>query len=276
MKIRTLCLLTVSLVSAVASLAAQTATEVPNPVAEQKFLLGIQRDYGRVRALLEDGKWKAADRSADRLFDDLVAAIVDDSDDWFGRVQLFRALASAGLQQDRRAAWNWNMAVHLMPALDGVALSKYGDAATRLAAIRTNQPTYQLEDLSAPISGEGLEVIAAPAGASELVPPRIAKSQPPKYPAGLWLAAVDEELTIEAIVETDGHLVDAVVTTEAVTPFRVSALDALRDWVYEPARSSGGEAVAVKVRFLVPFYLPQREQKRLSGGAEWSAGTIGN
>src|SRR4051794_18771274 len=88
------------------------------------------------------------------------------------------------------------------------------------------------------------------AAPSALPPPRVAKSVVAKRPEGTPPegAAVDLELTIAA----DGKLSDVKVVTSAGEALDAAALDAVRQFTFEPARK-GDRAIPARIRYRYAF-----------------------
>lgn len=88
---------------------------------------------------------------------------------------------------------------------------------------------------------------AAPScGASGLTGPRTLERRPPEYPDGARLAGFEGTVDVELTVLRDGRTGWArVVRAAPAGLFEQAALDAVRDWRFEPARLDG---VAVECR----------------------------
>jgi TonB family protein len=90
----------------------------------------------------------------------------------------------------------------------------------------------------------------APAASSALTPPRVAKSVEAKRPESTPAegAAVDLELTIAA----DGKLTDAKVVASVNADVDAAALEAVRQFTFEPARK-GDKAIPARIRYRYTF-----------------------
>src|SRR5262245_59946449 len=91
---------------------------------------------------------------------------------------------------------------------------------------------------------------APEAAQSALTPPRVAKFVEAKRPEGTPPegAAVDLELTIAA----DGTLTDAKVVGPANDALDAAALEAVRQFTFEPARK-GDKAIPARIRYRYTF-----------------------
>jgi TonB family protein len=66
-------------------------------------------------------------------------------------------------------------------------------------------------------------------------PPRLLSSVLPVYPVMARQARLEGDVTVQADIDTNGHIVRMKVISGPL-PFRVAAMDALRQWKYEPSR----------------------------------------
>ena len=107
------------------------------------------------------------------------------------------------------------------------------------------------------------------AATSALTPPEVTKFVDAKRPEGTPPegAAVDSELTIAA----DGKLTDAKVVASAGAELDAAALEAVRQFTFEPARK-GDRAIPARIRYRYTFEparrCPARRQRRRRRGAD--------
>jgi TonB family protein len=84
----------------------------------------------------------------------------------------------------------------------------------------------------------------------------------PAYPPAAAKARQEGDVTVEFVVEPDGHVSEATVQQSTAALFEEAALQAVREWKFEPATEKGQpirSAMAVPVRFT----LEQLRQKRV-------------
>jgi TonB family protein len=95
--------------------------------------------------------------------------------------------------------------------------------------------------------------VAAQAAQSEpeVVPPRLLRAPPVELPAG---TAPTERVSVELelTIDTSGHVSMASVVTSGGEAFDAKALEAVKAFVFEPARR-GGESIAVTLRYVYVF-----------------------
>jgi protein TonB len=90
---------------------------------------------------------------------------------------------------------------------------------------------------------------ALPFGAE---PPVLKTRVEPQYPAAARKAGIGGEVVLQVVVERDGTIGSAFAVQEAPMGLTASATDAVRRWVYSPARLEGRPIAVVKtvrVRF---------------------------
>ena len=104
---------------------------------------------------------------------------------------------------------------------------------------------------SAQTGQAGPLVVRAGAG---LKPPRKIRDAKPVYPAGALPLRAQGAVLIEATIGPDGRVQDARVLHSVVPLLDQAALDAVRQWAFEPSRLNG-EAVSVIMTVVVNFAL---------------------
>lgn len=88
-----------------------------------------------------------------------------------------------------------------------------------------------------------------------VTPPRIVERKQPEYPAELREARVEGKVILQAVIDTDGRVsaIDVLRTSKQIAMDN-AAIDAVRQWRYEPARKDG-EPVKVLFTVVVNFDL---------------------
>lgn len=79
-------------------------------------------------------------------------------------------------------------------------------------------------------------------------------SPAPLYPPAASAAGVQGEVTVRAVVDTEGNVKDARVIS-GPAPLRDAALEAVQHWRYQPYKQ-GGRAIPVETTAVVDFQLP--------------------
>jgi TonB family protein len=148
-------------------------------------------------------------------------------------VAVFRALAEKGLGDDDAADWYCDLALNLVPEIGKTDLKPYGAVG---AAIKPKL----LKSLSGP--KPPLEPGSADEGhPQDVTRPVVRKQVKPVYPAGLSEEGVAGRVVVETIIDVDGRpkhcrVLDIQGGGPAMT---YAALDALREWRFDPSRRDG-------------------------------------
>jgi len=113
-------------------------------------------------------------------------------------------------------------------------------------------------------------VVAAVARAQELEPPKLIERVEARYPEEAERAGLQGAVTLELIVDAEGHVASATVVAGAGHGFDEAALEAVRQFRFAPGRSEG-KPVPVKVTYRYAFTL-KTEQKQGTGNRKPETG----
>lgn len=151
------------------------------------------------------------------------------------------ALAEAGSGRGDEAVWHWQVAQNLQPDLE-LEPAAYGEAGTFLAwhGLRRRD--------EAPIGMEAVPVADLGAGST---PPRKIAGEDPVIPGFLTSPGAPRWVWLQAVIDSQGRVVEPVVLTGRFDAMRWAALEAVRTWHFEPARR-GGKPVAVFLDIQLP------------------------
>ena len=118
----------------------------------------------------------------------------------------------------------------------------------------------------------GLLACHSPVGAQS-TPPHKQKHVEPAYPPESLRMGDEGEFIIELHVDTSGGVENARIVYSGCHRLEKSALDAVRQWRYEPLQVNGQPAPFDAV-VRVPFRLPQRFATRVGrpGACKWKPG----
>ncbi len=179
------------------------------------------RDLGEIEALVRQGDWTAA---LARLRTDERQILVRPGGRgvWLALV----AVAEAGSGQRDQALWHWAEANALARDLfTDRELSAFGDAGALLAEHRGRQPGKAPPGMSIEPPGPDVE------------PEAKTKGELPQLVQGAW--SPREWLRLEVVIDEQGRLRDPVVLSARSAEAAYRALEAIRDWRFEPARKRG-------------------------------------
>jgi TonB family protein len=229
------------LLAAVSSLAAGQQ-RVQTPAAAWKA--GLREVDEKLRAK----KWEEAEKQARKMG----YAVIREAGTGEGAayslavVSAFRAIAEAGLGREEDAAWHWDMALNLFPDISKTKVSPYGPEAVELQArrLRTFEPAPAGQQMREVEGGKWL----AEEGA-EIIAPKPVKYPYPNFPEGLRQLRTPGLLTLEIIIGPDGRPRNPVVLglSGGGPAMKYVALDALREWRFEPAQINGKPATVYYV-----------------------------
>ncbi|HEV8582721.1 MAG TPA: energy transducer TonB [Thermoanaerobaculia bacterium] len=156
-------------------------------------------------------------------------------------VSAFRAIAAAGLGKTEDAAWHWDTALNLFPDIAKTDVSPYGSAAVELRTrkLREAEPDDLRKQLLDRLKGgNGSVLVDTKEGERNITPPRIIKQPRISFPTALNLLGSEGVVVVSAVIGEDGRLREPrVIELRGGGPaMKYVALDALREWRFEPAK----------------------------------------
>jgi len=86
-------------------------------------------------------------------------------------------------------------------------------------------------------------------------PPIIVSRVLPEYPAIARARGVTGRVVLRAVVDRNGHVEDGITVVGSMPVFDAAAVEALRQWLFEPGRDRDGTAVRVIIDVPVRFQL---------------------
>lgn len=175
-------------------------------------------------AHLQSGDYRHALKLTNRTIEEMVDQLGpgDASTELFGTVLTYKALAHAGLGQQQEALWYWQTVMSLYPKVADNDLSAFGEPAVFLKENLTPEPP------------------PAPPSDSEVATPELRKQIKPKFPHGAHYFGVAGELVVQVVVTPDGRVRSPAIVQALPAPtLSYVALEALRRWRFEPARTGG-------------------------------------
>jgi TonB family protein len=89
-----------------------------------------------------------------------------------------------------------------------------------------------------------------------LTPPRVLRSVPPVYPVSHLTHGEHPTVVLKATILADGAVADVTVEHSAGADFDTAAIEAVKQWSFEPAMRAGS-AIASRVGVAVHFELPE-------------------
>ncbi len=206
----------------------------------QKQLGAWERKYQEVVTDLKAGDRvanKRARKHAAALFEDIVDRTVSAGPlaQTAGRVLTLLAIAEFRLGDRDAAAWHWQMAQFAFVDLRGLDFLDYPDA---MSFMKENViPDERLEQLRREHRTEKVET---PRRRDNIVPPSLKKKVAPDYPPGLAGQFIGGETVVEAVIDAEGKVRNPLVERSCGhLSADLAALEALREWRYQPATLNG-------------------------------------
>jgi len=191
--------------------------------------------------MVRAGKFRSARRQVDRVLTTMCDRVVSGEGvaGLFGYATFVRAVAEAGLGNESRARWDFQVAQTLMPDISQASLEEYDEIAALLEPWRILQGTKEW---------------APGMGAPKVTAPRKLHSPQPKYPFGKLSACLDGPIVVQVIIDQQGYPKAPRLLTTQQPLLGFAALNALRDWRFEPALL-GDQPVEVYFNLTVNFEL---------------------
>lgn len=147
----------------------------------------------------------------------------------FGLATLYRALAEAGLGDEREACWYWHLALAFNPLLVDFGLDRFGEPGRFLL---DHEEPY--EDGAT----DGDSVL--PVDHRDVTAPRKVSAPKPEFPRGARYFGVTGVLVVLVVIDEKGVPSKPEVLNALSAPSLTWAgLEALKRWRFEPARLDG-------------------------------------
>jgi TonB family protein len=164
-----------------------------------------------------------------------------------GQTLTLLGIAEARLGDGDAAAWHWQMAQNVFPALRGFDFADFPDVAPFMkeSLLPETPPKVKKPE---PTGGR-----VKPEANDPVDPPRLKRRIRPSYPAGLAGHLVGGETVVHAFIDPQGKVRDPVLAESCgYVSADLAAMEALREWRYEPARRDG-KPIQVFLRVTINF-----------------------
>src|SRR4051794_16968371 len=175
---------------------------------------------------------KIADQVLSAMVEQLGAGGADDT--MLATALTHKALANAGLGKINEALWYWYIAQGISPSAAKSDLSSFGAAGEFLK----RHPFAEAD---------------SPSG--RVTPARIVKQVLPKFPQGASRFGIAGDLVVQIVIDKNGQpTLPRIVHPLPAPTLSFVALEALRQWQFEPARQNG-EPVSIVFDLTVHYKL---------------------
>lgn len=169
---------------------------------------------------LREGDFKRAYGIADMLVREMIQWIESgpNAGPILGQTVLLRALAEAGLQRNRDAAWDWFASRAIDPGITEDQLSAYGQTGeslrTAIAAVPEAPPKDTKASRPVKVAGEA-----------------------PDFPRGSADACRQGTIAVDGVIDEQGNVRRPILADSPGGPvLALATLEALKTWKFRPAR----------------------------------------
>lgn len=231
---------TVLILTVVLACPAWCAAQTPDAEENASRLLAWDARAKEVDALLLEGKYRKARKDLDLLIQEMVDEILDgDAKSMFATVSLLRALAEAGLGHERAALWDLHVARTFDEKIGGLTLTSYGEAGEFLTRVSAARADDEKNERKIPKD-------------ARVEAPRKKKEPVPRYPIGKRFQCVGDLVALRAVIDRKGLPQKPTILSAEDSVLGFVALQALRDWRFEPAKYEG-EPISVYYKLRMDF-----------------------
>jgi len=181
-----------------------------------------QTEVNQSAATLRSGNYanslKIADQILSAMVERLGAGGADDT--MLATALTHKALANAGLGKINEALWYWYIAQEISPGVAKSDLSTFGAPGEFLKR-------HPFTD-------------SDPSPSGRVTPARIVKQVVPKFPAGASRFGIAGDLVVQVVIDKNGQpTLPRIVHALPAPTLSFVALEALKQWQFEPARQNG-------------------------------------
>ncbi|MCB1037135.1 MAG: energy transducer TonB, partial [Acidobacteria bacterium] len=224
---------------------------VQRPAVVKKWLERLQESE---RALLR-GEWMKAKQGTEKLLTEMCQRLEggEGVEHLLGTAAFLRSLAEAGLGNEAAANWDFRTALAMRPELGEIDLAPFGVAGEMLTPWRSN--VWGSQEGEGGLTSEAQAMVTSLLPKAKVDPPRKIHAPKPKYPFAKHVACADGPIFIRTVIDEEGRPREPQLLSAQDPVLAFAALEALRDWRFEPARRDG-EPVPVYYNLTVNFEVP--------------------
>ncbi len=220
----------VSVLSFPATLPAQTKqTQKRNAMVVDRWIDSLEK----ADRMLEQGKWKKAKWTANRLLSEMCDRIQSGSgtENLLASAVFIRAVAEAGLGDERSAHWDFLAAQTLDAQFSKMRFERYGPSASVLESWRVSSEENPWGKDEIPDADSALS--------DRIQPPKKIHSPKPKYPFGKQFGCIEGPIQVQVVIDEQGFPTWPKLLTTQDPILGFAAIDALREWRFQPAQLDG-------------------------------------
>jgi TonB family protein len=168
-----------------------------------------------------------------------------------GRIGLRRAsllfFCAAVATASVPAAFAQARATKIVPPQNDSAFHAGKDAVSESGTVKTSEPAAPPSSAPPPLDG------IARGGQGGITYPKCLRCPPALYSYFELVHKIQGNVTMDAVISTDGHPSDIKILGSMGAGLDAQALKAVRTWEWEPARDAGGNPVAVHQIVVITF-----------------------
>ncbi len=192
-------------------------------------------------AALLKGDYEGSLKITERLIDDMVHALGPGpaATEFFTLTLAHKALAEAGLGRNEDALWDWHSVLTIEPKFKAQRLQEFGAPGKFLMDNSVVRLPVQPDAPVKKQRGSGFGVSVSP-GYDDAVPPRLKKRVNPRRTDGAWHFGSAGMVVAEVVIDEKGAVTAPILVERVAAPtLNYVALEALRQWEFEPATVKG-------------------------------------
>ncbi|HXU33604.1 MAG TPA: energy transducer TonB [Thermoanaerobaculia bacterium] len=198
-----------------------------------------------IEALLHDQTYSKAKKQAIRLREEMIDGVQSGpgAAAIFAIVTFQRAIAEAGLGEERDALWDLNVALSFNPKLQEIdRAAAYGTKVADLLERGSEKHEQEKDSVLMPSLGDVPKI-------GEVSRPEIISRTNPHYPPVLRRAKITGKVISEVIIGVEGDVSSPrILQGSGSASLDLAALEALRFWRFRPAQLNGSP---VKVYYVL-------------------------
>lgn len=147
----------------------------------------------------------------------------------------YRGLAEAGAGDREAALRYWHVALSLDPGVADLNFQPFGEPGEFLKAHPLGPPPLGID-----VCSDRAEPAPCSLGGRVFEPPNVTKRPRPEYPEGARLFRETGALIVSVVVAADGSVGRPWIVQPLAAPtLSYAALEAVRQWGFEPAKLDG-------------------------------------
>lgn len=208
-------------------------------------------DLREAEKILQGEGWKKAEKLLSRRLAEMASRIRSGptESELLASALALRAIARAGLGKTDEATWDWQVALSLMPGIETIDRSRYGEAGALFSGVEPASVEAKRR------MAESLESVAPSVGSDDkLIPVKKVWARPPSYPRAKQNACHEGPIHLSMVIDLEGRTRAPSWDRSGDPVLAFWALETVREWKFKPARLNG-EPIVVRYNLTVNYRL---------------------